>query len=327
MFGEIIGHEQIIEHLQNALSMEKISHAYILNGPKESGKMMIAEAFAMALLCENNVNEACGTCRSCMQAKGHNQPDIIYVSHENPNIIGVDDIREQINNSIVIKPYSSKYKVYIVEDADKMNTAAQNALLKTIEEPPAYAVILLLAANANKFLQTIRSRCITLNLKTVRDEKIRDFLMKEHQVTDYQADVCVAFAQGNVGKALQLSASEDFREMKSSVMTLVKRISDYHLYELSEPIKTVGEYKDSIEDYLDLLLIWYKDVLLYKSTGNANGLVFKDEVFDIKKQAQMHSYHGLQEIFDAIDLARTRINANVNFDLVIELLLIAIKEN
>jgi DNA polymerase-3 subunit delta' len=128
---------------------------------------MLAESFAMALQCETGKAEACMQCRSCHQAMEHNQPDIIYVTHEKPNIISVDDIRHQLNNDIVIKPYSSKFKIYIIDEAEKMNIQAQNALLKTIEEPPAYAVILLLTTNADGFLPTILSRCITLSLKTV----------------------------------------------------------------------------------------------------------------------------------------------------------------
>lgn len=110
-FHDILGHEQIIAHLQNAIEEDKVSHAYIFNGPEASGKMMLAEAFAMALQCEGEGKRPCLECRSCRQAADHNQPDIIYVSHEKPNTIGVDDIRTQINNDIDIKPYSSRYKV------------------------------------------------------------------------------------------------------------------------------------------------------------------------------------------------------------------------
>ena len=173
-FKDIIGHEQIIEHLQNAITMDKVSHAYIINGPDKSGKMMLAEAFAAALQCERGGNEPCMECHSCKQAAGRNQPDILYVRHEKPNTISVDDIRTQLNNDIVIKPYSSKYKIYIVDEAEKMNVQAQNALLKTIEEPPAYAIILLLTTNADLFLPTILSRCVTLNIKAVPDEKIKN---------------------------------------------------------------------------------------------------------------------------------------------------------
>lgn len=326
-FKDIIGHEQIIEHLQNAITMDKVSHAYIISGPEKSGKMMLAEAFAAALQCEAGGKEPCMECRSCRQAANRNQPDIIYVSHEKPNTVSVDDIRTQVNNDILIKPYSSRHKVYIIEDAEKMNVQAQNALLKTIEEPPSYAVLILLTANADRFLPTILSRCVTLNIKVVPDETIKKYLMKHCQVPDYQADVCVAFAQGNVGKAIQLASSEEFNDLKASALQLIKRLKDIELYEMTEAVKQIGDYKLEINDYFDLMMIWYRDVLLFKATNDVNDLIFKDEVYDIKRQAELSSYNGIETILEALRKAQLRLNANVNFDLVIELLLLTIKEN
>lgn len=344
-FKDILGHEQIIGHLQNAITMDKVSHAYIINGPDKSGKMMLAEAFAQTLQCERisdfiSINddastdfrsdgkiEPCMECHSCRQAVGRNQPDIIYVKHEKPNTISVDDIRTQVNNDIVIKPYSSRHKIYIIDEAEKMNVQAQNALLKTIEEPPAYAILILLTTNADTFLPTILSRCVTLNIKAVQDEKIKAFLMSNYQVPDYQADVCVAFAQGNVGKAIQLASSEDFNDLKASALQLIKRLHDIDLYEMTEAVKQINEYKLEINDYFDLMMIWYRDVLLFKATKDVNGLIFKDEVYDIKRQAEKSSYSGIETILEALRKAQIRLNANVNFDLVIELLLLTIKEN
>lgn len=326
-FKDIIGHGQIIEHLQNAITMDKVSHAYIINGPDKSGKMMLAEAFAMTLQCEAGEKDPCMECHSCRQAVGRNQPDIIYVGHEKPNTISVDDIRSQVNNDIGIKPYSSRHKVYIIDEAEKMNVQAQNALLKTIEEPPAYAVILLLTTNADAFLPTILSRCVTLNIKAVPDEVIQRYLMSKYQIPDYQAQVCVAFAQGNVGKAIQLASSDSFHELKASVLQLIKRLKDIDLYEMTEAVKQIGEYKLQINDYFDLMMVWYRDVLYFKATGDVNKLVFKDEVYEIKRQAEKSSYQGIELIIEALQKAQVRLNANVNFDLVIELLLLTIKEN
>ena len=133
-FHDIIGQEQIKEHLQNAISAKKISHAYIINGEKSSGKEFIARVFAMTLQCEKGGTEPCQECHSCKQALSDNQPDIIYVSHEKPNTISVDDIRAQINNDIAIKPYSDPYKIYIM-NGQKMTPQAQNAILKTLGRP------------------------------------------------------------------------------------------------------------------------------------------------------------------------------------------------
>lgn len=326
-FQDIVGHKQIIEHLQAAISYEKVSHAYIFNGPEKSGKRMLAEAFAMTLQCEEKGINPCLSCHSCKQALGQNQPDIIYLRHEKPGTISVDDIRRQVNNDMGIKPYASPYKIYIIDEAEKMNQQAQNALLKTIEEPPAYGIILLLTTNADAFLPTILSRCITLNLKAVPDAEIKKHLMQTYQIPDYQADICTAFAQGNVGKAIQLAGNEEFNELKDSALQLIKRIKDIELYEMMEAIKQIGDYKLQINDYFDILMIWYRDVLLYKATADVNGLLFKDEVYDIKNQANQSSYYGIEAILEALEKAKLRLNANVNFDLVMELLLLTMKEN
>lgn len=334
-FKDIIGQEQIKEHLQNALSSNKISHAYIINGEKFSGKEFIAKVFAMALQCENagetvdeeNRIEPCQQCHSCKQALSGNQPDIIRVSHEKPNTISVDDIRTQINNDIIIKPYSSPYKVYIINEAEKMNTQAQNAILKTLEEPPAYAVILLLTSNINAFLPTILSRCVVLNMKPVPDEKVRRFLMEHIQVPDYKADICVAFARGNIGKAKALASSEDFENVKNEALSLLKYIQDMELNEVVAAIKKINEYKMEINDYFDIMSIWYRDVLLFKATKDANHLVFREELGALRKCAQRSSYEGIEIVINALSTAKRRLDANVNFDLVMELLFLTIQEN
>ena len=326
-FKDIVGNEQIIEHLQNAISMGKVSHAYIINGPQLSGKMMIAEAFARALQCEKEGTDGCGECKSCHQADDHNHPDIIYVSHEKPNNISVDDIRTQLNNDIVIKPYSSKYKIYIVDEAEKMNQQAQNALLKTIEEPPAYAVILLLANNASALLPTILSRCVMLSLKPVADDKVKQYLMEHVQVPDYEADVCVAFAQGNIGKAVQLATSDSFNEIKNSALHLLKNVSKMEINDIIATVKSVSEFKIDIQDYLDFLAVWYRDILYFKATRDSNGLIFKDELNVITDQINKSSYEGIENILRGLQTAKTRLNANVNFDLTMELLFLLIKEN
>jgi DNA polymerase-3 subunit delta' len=206
-----------------------------------------------------------------------------------------------------------------------MNQQAQNALLKTIEEPPEYAVILLLTTNADSFLQTILSRCIRLNLKAVREDVIKGHLMKQYRLPDYQAEVCAAFSQGNVGKAIRLASSEEFGEMKASALQLLKRLDDIDLYEMGEAVKQIAEYKLTVNDYFDLMMIWFRDVLYLKATNDVNGLIFRDEVYDIKKQAAKRSYRGIERVLEALEIAKARISSNVNFDLVIELLLLTIK--
>lgn len=326
-FSEIIGHEQIIEHLQNAIRLNKVSHAYILDGEEGSGKMLLASAFAQTLQCEQGGTEPCGKCHSCIQAESRNQPDIIRVTREKPGSIGVDDIRDQLCSDILIRPYSSPWKIYIVDEAEKMTVQAQNALLKTIEEPPAYGIVLLLTENSEAFLPTILSRCVTLKLRPVKDEQIRKYLMEELHVPDYQAEVCTAFARGNVGKAKRLAESDHFQELKDQVVHLLRHLNDMEIYEITDAVRRAGEYKADIEDYLDLMALWYRDVLLFKATRQIDSLIFSDEINYISAQASKSSYEGLEHILNALEKAKTRLKANVSFELTIELLMLTIKEN
>ena len=177
-FRNVLGHEQAVNSLQNAIMLGKVSHAYIINGEDGAGKKTLAEAFAMTLQCEKGTKDACLSCHSCKQAMTRNQPDIIYLKPEKENLISVSDIRQQVNADVAIKPYSSRYKIYIINHAERMNEAAQNAILKTIEEPPEYVVILLLTTNAQMLLPTIRSRCITIEVRPVSDEIVKNYLME-----------------------------------------------------------------------------------------------------------------------------------------------------
>ena len=306
-FKDVVGHSEIIQYIQNAVTEDKVSHAYILNGEKGSGKKMLAGLFAQTLQCEKGGAEPCYECHSCKQAVSGNHPDIIWVTQ--------------------VKPYNGKYKIYIVPDADMMTVQAQNALLKTIEEPPAYAVILLLTENANSLLPTICSRCVMLKLRNIKDQLVKRYLMEQLQVPDYKADVCTAFAQGNIGKAAMLAGSEHFNEIKDEAVRLLKNIDTMELGDLVEAVKRISAYKIEITDYLDILMIWYRDVLIYKATMNIDRLIFGEEIDSIRERAKKSSYEGIETILEALEKAKARLRANVNFDLVMELLLLTIKEN
>lgn len=219
------------------------------------------------------------------------------------------------------------YKIYILNEAEKLTLQAQNALLKTIEEPPAYAVILLLTSNADSLLPTISSRCVTLNLRPVKESDVKEYLMEHMHLPDYQAQIDAAFAQGNIGKAKQIAESTEFAEMAERAFRLLRKSNELELYELVEMIKELTAEKQNIYDYLDLFTMWFRDVLLFKATKEVDGLIFKDQYNYIKERAKKSSYEGIENIIDAIGKARERLHSNVNFDLVMELLFMTIREN
>lgn len=326
-FNNVVGHEKIIEHFQNAVRLDKISHAYILSGEDGAGKSLLAHLFSMTLQCEKKGISPCGECTLCWQAESYNQPDIIWVTHEKPGSIGVEDIRAQVVGDMQMKPYHSPYKIYIIDEAEKLTVQAQNTLLKTIEEPPEYGIVIFLTTNADGFLPTILSRCVVLQLKPATNEAVARYLVETVQIPDYKARLCAAFAQGNVGKAVRYASKESFDEMRQHVFQLLKSISDMQESRIYETVGELTAYKENINDYLDLMLLWFRDVLIFKVTKDANSMVLREELAGISGRAARSSYEGLEEIIVAIDRARTRLRANVSFELVMELLLFTIKEN
>ena len=325
-FQDIIGHEDAVKHLQNSILSGKVSHSYIFCGEAGAGKKTLASVFAAALLCERHGKEACGECDSCKKAAGKNHPDIIYLTHEKENLISVDEIRTQIVGDIGVKPYEGGYKIYIIPDAQFMNPQAQNALLKSIEEPPEYAVMILLTTNIDALLPTIRSRCVRLDLHIVDDELIKNYLMDHLHIPDYQAALDTSFAQGNIGKAEKAATSADFQEMTQNVIWLMKNIDTMEFYEFAESIKTFTSDKQKIENYLELFQFWFRDVLMFKATREIDKLVFKQEIKTIRQKAREYSYEGIENILEALEKTRLRLAANVNTELSLELLFLTIRE-
>lgn len=326
-FNDIIGHDTIKEHLKKAIESDHVSHAYILTGETGMGRKSLANAFAMTLLCEKGKSEPCMECHACKQVMSSNHPDLIFVGHEKPGSIGVDDIRDQINDTIMIRPYSSYYKIYIVDEAEKMTVQAQNALLKTIEEPPAYAIIMLLTTNQEAFLPTILSRCVQLKLKPLKDSVVKSYLMGSLGIKESRADIYAAFARGNLGRAIHLASSEEFQLLYSELLHMLKHLKEMDIMELLFYIKKMKDENLDIYDCLDFMQLWYRDVLMYKVTQDINLLIFREEFNTMKEMSAASAYDGIERILKAIDKARIRLEANVNMELAMELMLLVMKEN
>ena len=322
-FENVIGNKQLVTYFRRSIDHKNISHAYILSGEEGMGKMTIARDFAQNLLCEEG--NACGHCHSCLQFLSDNHPDVSYIRKpEDKKVLSVDLIREEIVQDAQIRPYQGRYKIYIVENAELMNDQAQNTLLKTIEEPPHYVIIMLLTDHPEGFLQTILSRCIKLRVLPVSDKEIKEKLERDYGVSCHTSEICTAFARGSLGRAITLANTEGFIEMHNRTVDIIKSVYTSPLYELQEEMK---DFKNEIGDVLDTMKLWYRDVVVYKATKDSNQLVFKDETDAIRKMAEKSSFRGLDENQNAIDKAMARLKANVSYDLVVELLLLTLKEN
>lgn len=333
-YKNIVGQEQIKEFIRKTINMNIVSHAYIICGEKGSGRLDIANLFAASLQCrseydvydESTYNKPCGDCPSCKQMDGGNQPDVITVETDKQSI-GVDVIRQQINNTAQIKPYAGPYKIYIIPEAEKMTEEAQNALLKTIEEPPEYVVMFLITDNIGSLLPTVISRCIELNMKPLSQKVIVEYLMNNMNIPDYQAEASAVFSQGNIGKAIRFATDSSFMTVRNDVIKVLKTIEDKGTDEIAVIVKKIKEENYDIDDYLDMAILWYRDVLLYKALKDTSTLIFKEETKSVIKDAKVRSYENIELCIEAIEKAKRRLNANVNFDITIELMLTTLKEN
>ncbi len=325
-FSEIIGHEDIISRFRSSIELGRVNHAYIIAGEKDSGRFTLARAFAKTLQCEEGGTESCGHCKSCLQAESMNHPDIDYITHEGDHI-SVNDIRVQLNQEISKRPYNSRYRIFIMRDAEKMTEEAQNALLKTIEEPPEYGIIMLIVTQPEKLLPTIRSRCVTITTKPVKEKDIRDYLVNKLHIEESKAGFAIEYAQGNLGKAVQLATNEEYEQLIQSVIELETNIRELSYEEISRTIQKCVDYKMNINDYLDLMMMWYRDILVLKVTGNPDKILFKTEYSAIKNQAQYLSFNELEIKQRAIISAKERINANARLEDIMRLLIITLKEH
>ncbi len=323
-FRDIIGQDRIISNLTGVVKSGKAAHAYIFDGEKGMGKKTLAAVFAKALQCETPLDERenaepCGQCHSCKCAESGSHPDIITLIPEKTSSIGVSDIRAQVVNDVAIKPYYSPRKIYIIPDANLMTDEAENALLKTLEEPPSYAVIIILSDNKDRLLPTIVSRAVCLQMRAVDNGEIRSFLEKKNpELTDSSA--VISFARGNLGRALLLSESEEFKLLLEKLRSIVTGIREMSDTGISLAAKEAAEKKEEGDDVLSYLLLWFRDVLFLKAGGSEDKLIFFNEERELAKAAGYYSFERINRIIDEIKTARSRLKSNVNPENTFELL-------
>ena len=348
-FSDIIGQDQIRDHLQDAVKSGHISHAYILSGPKDAGKHFIANIFASAILCTDRqmdsrgMPEPCGSCISCIQAAAGSNPDMIYVRRQpDRKGIGVDAIRA-MRDDVVTLPYAASHKIYIIEDAETMNAQAQNALLKTIEEPPSYAVIILLADGTDRFLPTVMSRCVTLQMRQVPEERIVWFLTEKLGTGPARAAACANFASGVLGRAVKLAADEQFDTERREAADLLAGIGQKSYADLAAvaaryaPVKKknagtgdaaaqTAPNATGIGSIAEVCPLWFRDVLVMKDKEPAIHLIFSDRVSELKRMADALSYEAIGRIWDAITEYRRQIARGTAADQAMLVLLTEIRD-
>ena len=313
----------MVEQLRRSAASGRSSHAYLFLGGAGAGKRLIANTFAKALQCEGE-KRPCDSCKSCHAFNHGNHPDVIYFQPlKNGKTYTIEDVREQLLETVDLKPFQYEKKIYIIEKADTLNIQSQNALLKTLEEPPAHAVFLLLAERAEAFLPTILSRVVVMKIRPLSAETIADYLMQAGHLAE-ESHILSAYAQGRIGQALELVEDEGFREMRQDILgklEVLPSMSEGDAYRLA---KDLEGYKNDLR-FLDIMELWYRDLLTAKSLREEGYLIQRDKKDAIFRAAKEPAAL-LAKKAAAVRTARMRLAQNANFRLTMEVMLMDLKE-
>ena len=330
-FSAILGHDGAKAHLQAALADRQMSHAYLLEGTHGVGKKTLANAFVKTLLCQapivgpNGQQDCCGRCQSCRSFDHDNHPDVKRIrTLPDKNTISVKQIRDELVKDISIRPYGGQYKIYLIEEAERLTVEAQNAMLKTLEEPPAYGLIIMMAESAAAFLPTILSRCVKISLQPL-DSKVVKAELGRRGVESGKAGIAAAFAQGSIGQALKLCEDENFEEMRTELFQFLGRIPQLSQLEVMKGSQLWDQFKSEQEALFSLLLIWYRDILVYQETRDPAQILCADQLETIASMASYYENRKLIQITDKVLDIHKKLKANANAALAIDCLLMELK--
>lgn len=325
-FPQVVGHEEIRRHLMGALASGNISHAYLLEGMEGIGRRTLVRAFIQALLCTENkgMGEGCGHCAACRTVMDGNHPDVHWIRAEKgENTIRVRQIRTELVQDMMIRPYQSAYKIYVVENAEQLGVEAQNAMLKTIEEPPAYGLVFLIASGAATLLPTIQSRCVRLRFQPLSRECIRQELERKG-LTGKQIALGTAFSQGSLGRGLAVAQNEEFVTMREDICGLLAQIPERSTGWLLEQEPLLEKYKKEYPSLLELMEIWYRDVLIWQQTQEEGRLITEDYKEGILRTAEKYTMEKSARILRAVVDIREKLDQNANYSLAMDCLLLTI---
>jgi len=323
-FKKIVGHKDLKDRIKKALREDQLAHAYIFEGVKGVGKALMAESIAAALLCENEVDEACGVCAACQKMATSNHPDYEITLPDGASIKNKQI--EGFQEFILLKPYTGNRKIAIIKDAHTMTLSAQNRILKILEEPPHYAVIIFITDQMAGMLPTIKSRCQSVSFQRLKKDQIVDYLLNNHEIDSEKAHMYATFADGSILRAENSLTDEAFVELRENVIQFADNLI---MKKRAKAFDWTGEMegqKDKLEMVFDLLKLWFRDIMLIKS-GSAKELLLNADQFELlQKESYRVSLKQSVEILERIEQARAQLASHVNVGLILETLIMDIQE-
>ncbi len=262
MYGYEILHEDIAENLISNVRKKVTNHSYIFQGERGVGAKECARLFSAALVCKSTDTAPCGSCNACLMAKAESHPDIVTVMpQDGKRNITVDQIRGVVTDAYT-KPYESEKKVYIIAYGDDMNEQAQNALLKVLEEPPEYAVFVILAENNESLLPTIRSRCTNIKYNPVSDSKIREYIKTKFPESIEKTDFLVQYAGGIAGDIEKILNTENFQVLRRQSLEKMEELLSHRMLDSYVVAEFLEENKEDVELIFKFWQGFLRDIML-----------------------------------------------------------------
>ena len=306
-FENIIGQSFAKKYLSNSITKDKINHAYLFEGINGVGKSTLAQEFAKFLLKTEHLE---------------NNPDFISIEPQGASI-KIAQIRS-LQTDVIIKPHGD-YKIYLITDAEKMTIGSQNALLKTLEEPPNYVIIILLTNNKNSLLDTIKSRCDIVKFLPIPFIELKEYL-KTKGIEDRKASMLATFSRGSISKALELSESSDFMVMREDIQSNIQTMLDKNVVDILELPSKYDKYKDNIIEVLDITLNYFRDIMMLKENINKDMIINIDKITFLQNMSKKINYSQVSKIIDIIEETKKKLRSNCNFNLSIQVMSLNIYE-
>lgn len=320
-FNDIIGNARIKKILGKALQKQRIPNSLLFCGPEGVGKIDMALVIAKALNCHNQVDDACEHCPSCTAINKGNFPDVMHLTPDK-DILKIDQIRI-LKEAAYLKPMIAKKRVFIVEQAERMNMEAANSLLKVLEEPPLFSHIILITANPFILLPTIKSRCQILNFASILREDIERCL-KEHNYDQEKAKIMSLLVRGNLKHALDI-AWDDVQEQRKTAWSLfVAMAAEENAADVLKAHSTLsrGQIGESIRQTLEIVVSFCRDILLLGEGGDSKLLMNPDYADDMRSFSEkMGPAHTIRLVAN-IESSLYAIQKNLNIKTVMSTMLL-----
>ncbi|WP_409228694.1 DNA polymerase III subunit delta' [Gudongella sp. SC589] len=322
-YKDIVGHELVVQSLKRAVKNNNISHFYLFEGEEGLGKRTLGRTFAKTLLCEEKGEEPCNSCSSCIKFDHLNHPDYHEIEPEK-GIIRKGQV-EEIIRGMSMSPFGGDRKVFLMDQAHLMNKEAQNAMLKSLEEPPIYVHMILVTSSSKNLLPTIVSRGQQIRFGQIPISLVAEYLVQREGMATDEARFIAEFSKGSLGRAVQLCSSEDFFQIRDWIIELMDLLIRGESWKIFSAVERFTEEKERVQELLDIMLFWFRDLMVYKSTGDLSLVINSDKEKLLSEQSFL-DLDRINDIIKKIQDTSMNLQLNVNYQLSIETMLFKIQE-